>query len=244
MSQTYSTGELAKLSDVTVRTVQYYDKRGILQPSALSEGGRRIYTESDLEKLKVICFLRDMDFSIDQIKRLLAEDNAMAVLDILLTENIQELEQEITRKRKQLDTAVNLKKQVTKSSNPTFEHLSDLSLTMKNQKAWRRLQFQLFGGLTIVVLVFIAAMYYLNHFQHTGLLKFGVVLTITLYIVALQTLVAYYKKHIQYLCPNCHQIFEPGMKEFMISFHTPKTRKLTCPHCHQQSYCLELAKEK
>lgn len=44
----YTTGELAKLCNVTVRTVQYYDKRGILIPTELSEGGRRLYTESDL----------------------------------------------------------------------------------------------------------------------------------------------------------------------------------------------------
>ena len=34
----YTTGEMAKLCGVTVRTVQYYDTRGILIPSALSEG--------------------------------------------------------------------------------------------------------------------------------------------------------------------------------------------------------------
>ncbi|MCF0233183.1 MAG: MerR family transcriptional regulator, partial [Enterococcus sp.] len=58
MEKTYSTGELAKLANVSVRTVQYYDKRGILKPSDVTEGGRRIYTDSDLDKLKTICFLR------------------------------------------------------------------------------------------------------------------------------------------------------------------------------------------
>ena len=57
MSQ-YTTGEIAKLCAVTVRTVQYYDKRGILVPSALSEGGRRLYSDDDLSRMKVICFLR------------------------------------------------------------------------------------------------------------------------------------------------------------------------------------------
>ena len=67
MSQ-FSTGELAKAAEVSVRTVQYYDQRGILTPSEVTEGGRRIYHESDLERLQVICFLRDLDFSIKQIK--------------------------------------------------------------------------------------------------------------------------------------------------------------------------------
>lgn len=98
MSNIYSTGELAKAAGVTVRTVQYYDKRGILLPSQLTEGGRRIYTESDLERLKIICFLRDLDFSIEQIKRVLAEDNVMAVLDLLLVDHIQQLEQDLRTK--------------------------------------------------------------------------------------------------------------------------------------------------
>lgn len=55
----YTTGEIAKLCGVSVRTVQYYDERGILIPSELSEGGRRLYSEDDYKKLKIICFLRD-----------------------------------------------------------------------------------------------------------------------------------------------------------------------------------------
>ena len=50
MSQ-FSTGELAKAAEVSVRTVQYYDQRGILTPSEVTEGGRRIYHEPDLERL-------------------------------------------------------------------------------------------------------------------------------------------------------------------------------------------------
>ena len=52
---------MAKLCGITVRTVQYYDTRGILIPSAFSEGGRRLYSEEDLKRLKVICFLRELD---------------------------------------------------------------------------------------------------------------------------------------------------------------------------------------
>ena len=57
----YTTGELAKLCGVTVRTVQYYDTRGILVPSELSEGGRRLYTEGDLKRMRIIWFLRELD---------------------------------------------------------------------------------------------------------------------------------------------------------------------------------------
>ena len=60
MSQ-YTTGQIAKLCGVTVRTVQYYDDRGLLIPSELTEGGRRLYSEEDLKRLQVICFLRSLE---------------------------------------------------------------------------------------------------------------------------------------------------------------------------------------
>lgn len=43
-----TTGELAKACHVSVRTVQYYDKKGILSPVDMSEGGRRLYDKQSL----------------------------------------------------------------------------------------------------------------------------------------------------------------------------------------------------
>ena len=68
---TYTTGDIAKLCNVSVRTVQYYDTRGILQPTELSEGGRRLYTEQDLEKMKIICALKELDLSLDLISKII-----------------------------------------------------------------------------------------------------------------------------------------------------------------------------
>lgn len=244
ISQTYSTGDLAKLAGVSVRTVQYYDKRGILQPSDLTEGGRRIYTDSDLERLKLICFLRDLDFSIEAIKRLLAEDNAPAVLEILLEEHIKELREESAKVKHQLDTSVNLLGQVRKAPNHSFKSLADLSFTMKNQKFWRRLQMQVFAAVLLLVAIIYVAIAVIKQFEHTWLAPVLLIGIILIVLVSLQFLVGYYQKRVYYLCPNCHQTFEPSMKDFVLSYHTPRTRKLTCPHCHQKSYCLELAKEK
>ena len=91
MSQ-FSTGELAKAAEVSVRTVQYYDQRGILTPSEVTEGVGESITNQDLERLQVICFLRDLDFSIKQIQKLLQEENREQVLELLLTDQIESLE--------------------------------------------------------------------------------------------------------------------------------------------------------
>ena len=61
-------GELAKKMGVTVRTLQYYDKEGVLSPSAESEGGRRLYTDKDIVLLHQILSLKSLGFSLKDIK--------------------------------------------------------------------------------------------------------------------------------------------------------------------------------
>ena len=80
----YTTGEIAKICGVSVRTVQYYDTREILIPSELSEGGRRLYSEEDLRRMKIICFLRDMNLPINTIAQLFAEEHPENVIDLFL----------------------------------------------------------------------------------------------------------------------------------------------------------------
>ncbi|WP_274657169.1 MerR family transcriptional regulator [Streptococcus equinus] len=243
MSQTYTTGDLAKLAGVSVRTVQYYDKRGILVPSQLSEGGRRIYSESDLEKLRLICFLRELDFSIEQIKRLYAEENAKQVLELLLVEHIKAIKQQLAEKKAKLDTAVNLLDRVKTESSQSLEFLSDISLTMKNQLAWRRLQKRMWISNLATILIFVLCIAWLVSRPQSVLLQgvgYGICL---IYIVTLLTLSYHFSRKVAYICPNCHHVFQPNFKTFFFAPHTPKTRKLTCPHCHEKSYCIETAKE-
>lgn len=76
----YTTGDIAKLCGVSVRTVQYYDSRNILVPSELSEGGRRLYSEQDLKRMKVICFLRDAGISINSMENCLQRKIRAALL--------------------------------------------------------------------------------------------------------------------------------------------------------------------
>ena len=99
----YTTGELAKLCGVTVRTVQYYDSRNILIPSELSEGGRRLYSEADLRRMKIICFLRDLGLSINTIGDLLSEEHPEQVIDLLLQQQEKVLRAEITERQEMLE---------------------------------------------------------------------------------------------------------------------------------------------
>ena len=63
--------KVSELSGVSVRTLQYYDKIGLLIPSSRSEAGYRLYNNDDLEKLQQILIFRELEFSLKDIKRIM-----------------------------------------------------------------------------------------------------------------------------------------------------------------------------
>ncbi len=111
----YTTGELAKLCDVSVRTVQFYDTKDILKPTELSEGGRRLYTEADLEKLRTICLLKSLGLSLDSIKGILQSETPSKILMLLLDEQTKHIENEIREKTSQIK-AIGLVKESLKNT--------------------------------------------------------------------------------------------------------------------------------
>lgn len=66
-----SSGDLARATGHTVRTIRHYETAGLLAPAEVSDGGHRRYTEADLERLKLIVDLRDLGLSLCEIKSLL-----------------------------------------------------------------------------------------------------------------------------------------------------------------------------
>lgn len=58
----FTIGEAAKLMRTTVRTLQYYDKKGLLKPSYFSNGGRRLYNAKDIIRLHQILSFKYLGF--------------------------------------------------------------------------------------------------------------------------------------------------------------------------------------
>ena len=135
----YTTGEIAKLCNVTVRTVQYYDTRNILIPSELSEGGRRLYSEEDLKRMRVICFLRDLGISINSIEELFAEKDPGSVINILLSQQEQLLKEEVEERKNKLEMIGQLQKELKDIGHFSFESINDIAYTMENKKRMRKL---------------------------------------------------------------------------------------------------------
>lgn len=63
--------ELAKLSDVSTRTLRYYDEIGLLVPLKKEDTGYRVYNQQQIDRLQQILFYRELDMPLAQIKEIL-----------------------------------------------------------------------------------------------------------------------------------------------------------------------------
>lgn len=66
--------ETAELAGITVRTLQYYDKIGLLKPAFIEQNGYRKYDEKSFKKLQQIMFLRELDFTLAEIKEIMQSE--------------------------------------------------------------------------------------------------------------------------------------------------------------------------
>ena len=232
----YTTGEIAKLCGVTVRTIQYYDTRGILTPSDLTEGGRRLYGEDDVRRCRIICFLREIGLSIDTIGKLLQEENPGSVIEILLEQQQTLLEEEIGERREKLARLEGLRKGLKDLDHFSVDSIGDIANTMEGKKKLNRFRwFMVLTGIPIGILQWAGILLWILK----GVWWVFVVWAVAATVWAIFISKVYYKK-VAYICPQCHTVFRPTFKDFMWSAHTPKTRKLTCTSCGRRGFCVEV----
>lgn len=65
--------DVARLTHVSVRTLHHYDEIGLCRPSGRSQAGYRLYSAKDLERLQQVLFFRELDFPLDEIRRILSD---------------------------------------------------------------------------------------------------------------------------------------------------------------------------
>ena len=67
MERYYKTGEFAKMANLSIRTIRYYDNIGLLKPSMIADNGYRLYNNQDFLKLQKILSLKYLGFSLEDI---------------------------------------------------------------------------------------------------------------------------------------------------------------------------------
>ena len=98
--------EVSKLTGVSIRTLQYYDKIGLLHPAKYTEAGYRLYNDAALETLQQILLFRELEFPLKDIKEIISRPDF---------DRSKALEQQIkllTLKKEHIENLIDLAKEI------------------------------------------------------------------------------------------------------------------------------------
>lgn len=235
----YTTGEIAKLCGVSVRTVQYYDSKNILNPSAVTEGGRRIYNAEDAKKLQTICMLKALGLKLQSVKDIMESENPKELLLVLLDEQAKQIKGDIENRQNQLESIKIVQKNILDNDLVSVNSLEDIERIANSNKRLKKARIIMLSiGIFMDVIQLAAIIVWIVQgiWQYYAAamavsVVFGIILT------------AFYYNSTEYICPKCGAQFKPPLKSFLFSAHTPKTRKLKCPKCGAVGFCAETAAE-
>ena len=88
MQEKYSIGEVAAMLEVSTRTLRFYDEKGLVKPAYTEENGYRFYEKEQIRQIELILFLKDLGFSLKQIKTLIQDERVSKSLELLLKQRI------------------------------------------------------------------------------------------------------------------------------------------------------------
>lgn len=236
MSERYTIGEAAKKLQVSTRTLRFYEEKDLVRPAYTEENGYRFYSEEQIRQIELILFLKELGFSLRQIKMLIQDKHGGQSLDLLLKEQYQENQRKIDKLSKKQRKIEHLQK--IKLSRVVLTNHSGIKDIMRKENRLSALRRRMcFLGILLILgeLIGISLLYAFKVQMSVAVIGITVVGAIALS--------KYYYDNVEYVCPNCGDVFIPSFLTFNLAPHTPKFRKLTCPRCGKRSYCLEIIRE-
>ena len=204
-------------------------------PSDFSEGGRRLYNDEDLKKLRVICFMRDLDISINSIAEILEAENSEKIISVMLEQKLAMVEEELAQQEKRRDTLLTIQKEMKHYRNFSVDHLGDIAQQMKNKKQLHKVR-AIILAVGIPLEIMEAGTFVLGMLEG---IWWPYLAGLVLIILGSIFMISYYYKSISFICPECHKVFKPGFKAWSSANHTFTTRKLRCPGCGNRGFCVE-----
>lgn len=235
MKQKYTTGELAKMCNVSVRTIQYYDIQDILKPYEISEGGRRVYTDEELRKLRCICLYKSLGFSLDEINSIAGEEDTFGILSEIIVSQQKKIKDDILILQEKEQKLSEISEQIKETGAPKVESIDELNWIIAKKRQHRKtdiMTYILIGSYLIILgLAFPIAM------STGGVI--ALIIPITL-VVLLLALVYYHSQVNAFICDNCNNKITLGFIKDLLSFNRGKKGKyLKCPKCDHKGWFKE-----
>ena len=233
--KSFTTGEVAKICHVSVRTVQFYDNEGIVTPSELSEGGRRIYTELDLEKFRTACLYKNLGFSLNEIKGIVASENEHAfLLDLLHAQRVK-MEDQIKNLTKKRDKLSALQEEIKLNGIATISNEEELNNLLSRKRKHQKTDVMTYIFLSCYVAITVVG--FILATEIGGVYPY-VMVGITM--VLLLGLIYYHSSVNAYICKNCGTKFVIGFFQDMFSMNgVHKGKYLKCPQCGKRAWMNE-----
>ena len=244
MPETYTIGEVAKKLQISTRTLRFYEEKDLVRAAYTKENGYRFYTEEQIRQIELILFLKELGFSLKQIKIFSQDEHGSQSLELLLKEQYQENQRkidEISKKQAQIKHLQKIK--LSRAVLINHSGITDI-MRKENRLSALRGKMLIFGMLlTIIEILGIGTAFYLYHLSWITSFVIEVLALVIIIFMMVVGLSRYYYDSVAYVCPNCGEVFVPSLLTFNLAPHTPKFRKLTCPKCGKRSYCLEISRE-
>ncbi|GKX68171.1 MerR family transcriptional regulator [Inconstantimicrobium mannanitabidum] len=131
----YTAGIFANKAGVTIRTIRFYDKQGLLRPSAYSDSGYRLYTDSDFAKLQRILTLKYIGFSLADIKTAIDKSDAESNLKTSLQMQKEAMHNKIAHMKLVIDAIDKAEDMVNTSENLDWDKVIDIIRVINAEKS-------------------------------------------------------------------------------------------------------------
>lgn len=239
MKEMFTTGEVAKKCNVSVRAVQYYDKEELLKPSELSEGGRRLYTEDDLTILKCICLYKTLGFTLNEIKSIVHGNSNNEFLEEILKEQQKKLDEQIETLTESKEKLQVIAEQLKDTGNIKIKSIDEINTLLGKKEKHKKTDIMTYIFIGCYLLITLSGFPIAVSIGGISPLIFTMIS-----LILLLSLVYYHKENSAYLCSKCHYKFSINFIKDLFTLNGGKKGKyLKCPNCGKTNWLKETYKD-
>ena len=149
--------------------------------------------------------------------------------------NVQ-YDKQLAEKQEKLAKLRDLKNGLKSQTTFSLESIGDIATIMQGKKKLKKLRWTMvLTGIPVTALQWFSIIFWIVKGLWWPFVVWAIVAAVWGTIIS-----RYYFRNVKYICPECHEVFKPSMKEAFWANHTPSTRKLTCTKCAHKGFCVEI----